>query len=240
MNIAAPALSTAVKPQVVPGSHVWQQLLKATPALTRADAQALAALTTLRRLVAGDLAFALNSPVRGLIFLVEGCVAVGRGKGAVLAADRMCHGPAWLDAASAWAAAGRHAFDARAVDAVCMAEIPQAGLLDLLSRRPTLAPALLTVLAQEVQRLALQAHELLHKDAASRLAAWLHRQARDASAPLHLTERKRDIAAQLGMSPETLSRQMRQLSRRGLIEVRGYQVNVLDSAGLQHLASLKG
>ena len=45
-----------------------------------------------------------------------------------------------------------------------------------------------------------------------------------------------DIAAQLGMSPETLSRQMRQLIRLGLIEVRGYQVRVLDSAALARLA----
>jgi hypothetical protein len=29
---------------------------------------------------------------------------------------------------------------------------------------------------------------------------------------------------------------MRQLSHRGLIEVRGYQVRVLDGAGLQRLA----
>lgn len=237
MNIVSSALSTAVQRQSAPDSHVWQQLLKATPSLTPADAQTLAALATLRRLATGDLIFAVNAPVRGLTFLIEGCVAVGRNEGATLAADRLCHGPAWLDAASAWAGAGRHAFDARAVDAVCIAEIAQTDVLELLSRRPTLAPTLLALLAQEVQRLALQAHELLHKDAASRLAGWLHRQARDAPAPLHLTERKRDIAAHLGMSPETLSRQMRQLSRRGLIEVRGYQVSVLDSAGLQRLAS---
>ena len=105
--------------------------------------------------------------------------------------------------------------------------------------RPALAPGFLAVLAEQVQRLALQTHELMHKDANSRLAAWLHRHLPTGAAPqtvLQLKERKRDIAAQLGMSPETLSRQMRQLTRLGLIEVRGYEVRVLDGAGLERLA----
>jgi len=76
----------------------------------------------------------------------------------------------------------------------------------------------------------------MHKDANSRLAAWLQRRLDGSQMLLHLDERKRDIAAQLGMSPETLSRQMRQLSRNGLIEVHGYQVRVLDGPGLQRLA----
>jgi len=95
---------------------------------------------------------------------------------------------------------------------------------------------LLAVLAEQVQELSLRTHELMHKDADSRLAAWLHRHLEGAQTQLHLRERKRDIAAQLGMSPETLSRKMRQLSHLGLIEVRGYQVRVLDSAGLERLA----
>ena len=52
-----------------------------------------------------------------------------------------------------------------------------------------------------------------------------------------LHERKRDIAAQLGITPETLSRLLRQLSRKGLIEVRGYTVSVQDLGALRTLAS---
>jgi CRP-like cAMP-binding protein len=219
----------------VPGRRLWQQLLDATPLLTSADAQALDALVTQRGLAAGDWIITHRTPARALVVLLSGTVSVGHSDGAAMAPERLLHGPAWLDAASAWLAGAAHALDARAVSAVQVAELPCAALQALLMQRPALAPGFLAVLAQEVQRLSLHTHELMHKDANSRLAAWLHRHL-DGQTTLHLNERKRDIAAQLGMSPETLSRQMRQLSHRGLIEVRGYQVRVLDGVGLQRLA----
>jgi len=209
--------------------------------LTPADAQALDALATQRTVDAGDWVFTHRTPARALVLLLEGTVSVGHSDGAAMAPERLLHGPAWLDAASAWLAGATHALDARAAVApVRVADLPRAGLQMLLQQRPALAAGLLAVLAEEVQRLSLHTHELMHKDANSRLAAWLHRRLPASQggvqAMLHLGERKRDIAAQLGMSPETLSRQMRQLSRSGLIEVRGYQVRVLDGPGLQRLA----
>ena len=53
-----------------------------------------------------------------------------------------------------------------------------------------------------------------------------------------LSERKRDIAAQLGITPETLSRLLRSLTRKGLIEVVGYNVHVLDLPALRRLAGV--
>lgn len=234
-------LSTPVAPSPMPapGWSLWQRLFDASPLLTPADGQALDALVTQRVLASGDWVFTHRSPARALVLLLDGTVSLGHSDGAAMAPERLVRGPAWLDAASAWLAGATHALDARATGAVRVADLPRAGLQALLAQRPGLAPGLLAVLAEQVQRLSLQTHELMHKDANSRLAAWLHRHlpaAPDTQGLLQLSERKRDIAAQLGMSPETLSRQMRQLSRRGLIEVRGYQVRVLDSVGLQQLA----
>lgn len=56
------------------------------------------------------------------------------------------------------------------------------------------------------------------------------------AATLRLQERKRDIAQQLAMTPETLSRLMRGFEARGVLAVRGYQVEVRDVAGLRALA----
>jgi CRP-like cAMP-binding protein len=230
--------SVAAAALPAPGRNLWQRLLDAS-SLTAVDAQALDALVTQRALAPGDWVFSHRTPARALVLLVEGTVSLGHSNGAAMAPERSLHGPDWLDAASAWLAGATHALDARAVGPVRIADLPRAGLQALLLQRPALASGFLAVLAEQVQRLSLQTHELMHKDANSRLAAWLHRHLPSTSgeqAMLQLNERKRDIAAQLGMSPETLSRQMRQLSRRGLIEVRGYQVRVLDSAGLQRLA----
>ena len=238
MPARLPTLAAAPRPSA-PGRRLWQSMLEASPALSAADAQALDALAAQRLLVAGDWVFTHLTPARALVLLLDGTVSLGHNDGAAMAPERLLRGPAWVDAASAWLAGSSHAFDARAVGTVRIADLPRAALQALLLVRPALAPGFLAVLAEQVQRLALQTHELMHKDANSRLAAWLHRHLPTGAAPqtvLQLKERKRDIAAQLGMSPETLSRQMRQLTRLGLIEVRGYEVRVLDGAGLERLA----
>lgn len=234
----ATALATDVAAPVAAaiGRRFWQQVLDATPPLAAADAQALEVLAVERRLAGGEWIFTHRTPARTLVLLIEGSASLGQSDGAAMAPERVLHGPAWLDGASAWLPGATHTLDARALGAVRVAELPRSGVQLLLQQRPALAPAFLAALAQDVKRLSLQTHELLHKDANSRLAAWLFRHLRGPQPLLQLNERKRDIAAQLGMSPETLSRQMRQLSRRGLIEVNGYQVRVLDSTGLQRLA----
>jgi len=241
LAVAAPMPASApAPPRSLRGRRLWQQLLAATPLLTAADAQALDALALQREVAAGDWVFSHRRAARSLVLLQSGTVSVGHSSGAAMAPERMLHGPAWLDAASAWLAGANHALDARAVVAVQVAELPRVALQALLLQRPSLVPGFLAVLAEEVRRLSLHTHELMHKDASGRLAAWLHRHllqpSPGAPALLHLSERKRDIAAQLGMSPETLSRQMRLLSQRGLIAVRGYHVQVLDGTGLQRLA----
>ena len=239
-HATAPALAVAAADAAhvaaVIGRRIWQRLLDAAPGVSAADAQALDGLALERTVAGGDSIFTHRTLARSLVLLLEGSASLGHTDGVAMPPECVLHGPAWLDAASAWVPAATHTLDARAISAVRVGELPRAALQSLLLQRPALAPAFLAALAHDIQRLSLQAHELLHKDANSRLAAWLFRHLRGPQTLLHLNERKRDIAAQLGMSPETLSRQMRQLSQRGLIEVNGYQVRVLDSVGLAQLA----
>lgn len=235
-----PAGQTAVARTTAPPAHgrpLWQSLLAGSPALTAADALALDALLTHRTLAPEEWVFTHRAPAHSLVLLLEGAVSVGHRAGASMQPEVLLHGPCWLDAASAWLSGATHALDARAIGAAHVADLPRTALLALLVQRPSLATGFLAALAAEVRRLSQQTHELMHKDANGRLAAWLHRRLQQsAGAQMRLRERKRDIAAQLGMSAETLSRQMRELSRSGLIEVRGYEVRVLDGPGLQRLA----
>jgi CRP-like cAMP-binding protein len=53
---------------------------------------------------------------------------------------------------------------------------------------------------------------------------------------VQLHERKRDVASQLAITPETLSRLMRSFTRLGVIEVAGYTVRVLDTHMLGQMA----
>ena len=217
----------------------WQPLLGAAGGLSAADALSLDGMATQRSFASGDWIFTHRTRAQSLVVLLEGAVSVGHRAGTAMAPERLLHGPCWLDAASAWLVHASHVLDARAIGAVLVAELPRVALQALLQQRPALAAPLMAVLAEDVRRLSLHAHELMHKDANGRLAAWLHRRLEpspEGLGLLRLKERKRDIAAQLGMSAETLSRQMRELSRSGLIEVHGYEVRVLDGAGLQRLA----
>lgn len=218
----------------------WADVLGLNSA-PRADIEALDAIAERRSLGAGQTVFARGEPSRALVVLISGDVAMGvvppRG---AMRTERLVHGPAWLDASSAWLD-GKHVLDAVALTPVRVAELAREALQQLLDQRPQLAQCLLVSLAREVHRLTVHTHELMHKDAPARLASWLcARQLPAGPEPnrgvVQLAERKSDIASQLGMTPETMSRLMRTLSDKGVIEVEGYTVRVLDLRALRRTA----
>lgn len=234
MNAIAPPTSSAVAPPAAL-QLPWPALLGP---LAAADAQALDLLALPRNVGEGRMLFSRGDPATSLVALIDGQAACGwwqadRG----LSAERVLHAPAWLALAGPWVD-GRHGNDALAQSSVLVAELPIEPLRALLARQPHLSLRFTDALAREVGRLEARLHELMHKDAGARLAAWICTQfaGRPQPSVLRLAERKRDIASQLGMTPETLSRLMRSLSDRGLIAVSGYTLRVLDPQGLLGLA----
>ncbi|HOM21194.1 MAG TPA: helix-turn-helix domain-containing protein, partial [Ottowia sp.] len=106
---------------------------------------------------------------------------------------------------------------------------------------PAPALALLRDMAAAHRQQAELAVSRLAKDAEARCAEWLLRHAEPAQgAPgtlaVMLRQRKRMIAAQLGIAPETLSRVLRQLRERSLISGTGRILNLLDPGALRALA----
>lgn len=224
------------------GEVRWADLLGA-PAPSRVECEALDDLAQLRSVAAGQAVFAHDEPSRSLVVLISGDVAMGLATpGGSMRTERFVRGPAWLDASSAWLASA-HVLDAVALTQVQVAELARTPLQALLEQRPSLARRLLVSLAGEVRRLTVHAHELMHKDAPGRLATWLHTHCQPIGddsnhGMVRLLERKSDIASQLGMTPETLSRLMRTLSDQGVIGVDGYTVRVLDLKALRRLAGI--
>lgn len=202
----------------------------------------LQSASALRAAGAGARLISRRLPARELSILASGAAALGTAAddGAAFHPERSLQGPQWLDASSAWLAA-THAQDAVAVSDVQVLSVPRSAFQAAMARHPELARRLVAELAREVHSLTAATHDLMHKDAEARFAAWLaQRCTPDAAAPnagtVTLHERKRDIAAQLAITPETLSRLLRHLGRKGLIEVLGYTVRVFDLAGLRALA----
>jgi CRP-like cAMP-binding protein len=209
--------------------------------LAAADAQALEREARARLVPQGQMVFMRHDVAHVVVALLQGDVALGVALGdGQFRPERLVHAPAWLDLGSAWLE-GTHALDARALSAVTVAEVPLDAMLPMVERRSTLARPLISALAREVRDLTLNTHELMHKDAPARLAAWLHqrcgpRPGAPEQGVVQLHERKRDIASQLAITPETLSRLMRSFMQQGVIEVSGYTVLVLDPKALERMA----
>lgn len=219
---------------------IWRALLGGL-ALNAAEARALAELAAVRQVAQGETVLSRSQQAHSLVALQRGEVALGlRTAEGSFRIQRIMRGPAWLDLSSAWLD-GPHVMDAQALGPAQLVEWPCDALAQRLPRFPGLAQRLIRSLAREVQALAVNTHELMHKDAPARLAHWLHQhceplpgQAGQAVVKLH--HRKRDLASQLAITPETLSRLMRSFSSQGVIEVAGYSVRVLDPAALERLA----
>ena len=223
-----------------PDAEGWRSLLGST-VLGPAEVAALADIAIARQLAQGDTVFTRAECATALVALVEGVVALGfRTADGTLRTERIVRAPAWLDLASAWLDE-HHAMDARASTPSVVVDLPVEPLQALLVRLPSLANCFVRGLAREVQALAVNTHELMHKDAPGRLAQWLMLRSEPAPGPegqrvVRLSERKRDVASQLAITPETLSRLMRAFTRQGVIEVAGYTVRVLNPQALAQLA----
>ena len=239
LPVAAPPLNL---PAMLPDATLWQQLFGGAP-LTAAELTALCSGASALRVANGQLVFSRqDGEASGATWVVSGDVALGLAMpDGSFKVERIVRGPAWLDMASVWLGAPP-AFDAQAMNTVVVVSLATDRLRAEIARQPSLGGRFLAALAGEVRALAMNTQELMHKDAQARLAAWLHQRSvavdSNGNAMVQLRERKRDIAAQLAITPETLSRLMRSFTQLGILSVQGYTVQVHDSAALARLAEI--
>lgn len=225
---------------LLPDGRVWNELL-GSPPLSATELAALNAMARPRFVPQSGWIFSQQEPARSLVFVRDGDAALGwRSADGQFHIERPVRGPGWLDQSSAWIEA-RHAIDARAVTPLVVVELPRDDVQALLVTQPALARRLIASLAREVHSLAVNTHGLMHKDAPARFAQWLVERCQPSAenpqrALVRLGERKRDIASQLAITPETLSRLMRSLTRQGIIAVAGYTVTVSDVEALRRVA----
>ena len=226
-----------VQPQdaaMAPLRGAWQTLLGPTP-LPAQLLEQLLLLSYIRKASAGQVVLSRRDTAPGLLLLVQGDVGLGLwSPPAPLRIERSLHGPAWLDLTSPWLNRSP-ALDGVALGAVVFVNVACGAYQTLMERQPELARRTVTSLAEQARTATGMTHDLMRKDAQARLASWLLQRCSTDSATPHIVlhERKRDIASQLAVTPETLSRLLKQFSSDGLLRVRGYAIAVLDLAGLQ-------
>ena len=182
---------------------------------------------------------AVSSP--WVVYLESGRVILG-----VMDGDTMEHqlgvvqSPCWLEATSAVLNLP-HAVDAVADTEVSLRRMPLPEFRQSLEAMPATAQNVLHDVAAAHRQQTELAVSRLAKDAEARCAEWLlrHAQTGDKGAmAVLLQQRKRSIAAQLGIAPETFSRVLRHLRERSLISGSGRILNLLDPSGLRSLAGV--
>ena len=176
-----------------------------------------------------------------IVYLESGRVALG-----VLVGDgtHMEHqlgeveGPCWVEATAAVLGLP-NAVDALADGEVELQRVPLADFLHAISDLTPAARAVLHDVALAHRHQTELAVSRLAKDAEARCAEWLLRHAepsQQGTMAVQLHERKRAIAAQLGIAPETFSRVLRHLRERSLISGSGRTLQLDDPHGLEVLA----
>lgn len=146
--------------------------------------------------------------------------------------------PGWLEAGDA--VLGLPSLvDALAQTSVTLRRVPLPEFQGLVSTVPLPVQTVLHDIARAHRQQMELVISRVAKDAEARCAEWLlsHAQTTEKGAcSVMFLQRKRMIAAQLGIAPETLSRALRHLRERRLISGSGRVVNLVDPTGLRSLA----
>ena len=147
-------------------------------------------------------------------------------------------GPCWLDASSAVLNLP-HLVDALADTPVALRQVSIEDFSKGIANLPEAAQAVLTDVSMAHRRQTEFAVSRLAKDAEARCAEWLLSHAQSGAQgqmAVELHQRKRSIAVQLGIAPETFSRVLRHLREQSLISGSGRVLNLVNPNALRSLA----
>ncbi len=177
-----------------------------------------------------------------IVHVVQGRVILG-----VMTQGEMTHqlgvieGPFWLEAASGLLGLP-HVVDAVAETSVQLHCVSVPDFIAQVKALPEASQNLLMDMARSQRQQTELGVSRLAKDADARCAEWLLRHAEPADLAgglaVTLTERKRTIAAQLGIAPETFSRVLRHLRERDLISGGGRVLGLPNPQALRDLAGV--
>ncbi|MHB8910517.1 MAG: Crp/Fnr family transcriptional regulator [Syntrophales bacterium] len=127
-------------------------------------------------------------------------------------------------------------------DAVAAAQttllfFPRVAFSALIQRDPALALNMLAQLSRRLMQFAGLIEDLSLKEVPGRLAKYLlYLSDKDGEGGVELDVSKGQLASLLGTIPETLSRILAKMNRRGLIRSRGAQIRIIDRRALEEIA----
>jgi CRP/FNR family transcriptional regulator, dissimilatory nitrate respiration regulator len=217
-------------------------LLRSLPVFAALDVDTLnriAAGSRARRLEAGENVIREGEPVRGFFAVASGAVRIFRlapdGREQVL--QRVRAGQTFAEAAVL--SMKRYPANAVAVEPTEVVEIGADAFLRLFEGDSRVAKAMVGSLSTWLLRLLGRVEELTVLSAGARLARHLLDLPSTASADgavVPLPVAKKELAAQLGITPETLSRLLRKWQDLEVVRTEGSSIVVLDADALLAIA----
>ena len=187
--------------------------------------QKLEGMAITKRLDAEQILFSEDDPCTGFYVLVEGAIQLTRfgltpGSHPTLAVVL----PISSFAEAAMFAGEAFPATATALKPSRVVHFPKERFLRAMREDPDLALAIIHAQAVWLRKLTMQIQQLSASDSTDRLKHWL-REHLPKKGALTLPVTKKALAAQLGMTPETLSRGFRSFQDQGLIQVKGTQIS---------------
>ena len=189
--------------------------------------QRLEDMAASKRLDTDETLFLEDDPCTGFYVLVEGAIQLTRFSDTPGAHPTLAVVLPVQSFAEA-ALFGGEAFPATAtaLKPSKVVHFPKERFLRTMREDPDLALAIIHAQSVWLRKLTLQIQQLSTSDSLERLRHWL-REHLPRKGVLVLPVTKKALAAQLGMTPETLSRGLRSFQDQGLIAVKGTQISRL-------------
>ena len=212
------------------------QLFAGLPA---GDISAIASLVIPKQLEKGDYLFREGDRSEGFYIVQKGSINVHRvGAGGK---ERVIHlfRPVESFAEATLATEGGYPADARTTESSTVLLVPKRDFVDLLRKRPELSLRMLGSMSQHLRVIVGLLDDLTLKDIETRLANWFLKQcprpASSGAVEIKLDRTKRVLAAEMGITSETLSRTLAKFRDRKLLRVKGNAITITRPAELQKL-----
>jgi CRP/FNR family transcriptional regulator len=215
--------------------------------LPAGDISAIAAFVVSKHLDKGDYLFREGDRSEGFYVMQKGGINVHRvgagGKEQTIHLFR----PIESFAEASLASEGGYPADARATEPSTVLLVPNRDFVDLLRKRPELSLRMLGSMSQHLRVIVGLLDDLTLKDIETRLANWLLKQcpnpATNGKVEIKLDRTKRVLAAEMGITSETLSRTLAKFRDQKLLRVSGKTIVIpqprkLDALLRKHLGEI--
>jgi CRP/FNR family transcriptional regulator len=212
------------------------QLFMGLPA---SDISTIGSLVIPKQLEKGDYLFREGDRSEGFYVVQKGAINVHRvgpgGKEQVIHIFR----PIESFAEATLATEGGYPADARATESSTVLLVPKRDFVDLLRKRPELSLRMLGSMSQHLRVIVGLVDDLTLKDIETRLANWLLKQCprpvSNGAVEIKLDRTKRVLAAEMGITSETLSRTLAKFRDQRLLLVSGKSIVITQPRKLDAL-----